>query len=71
MDRAPVLLYIETVSQGENIVMEDQSSEIPIKEKKKKGYKLSPPKIVMTGSANPGPIRPMQISVASEAKDTS
>ena len=69
IDRAPVLPYIETVHQGKDVVMEDQPSEQLIKEKK--GDKPSPPKMIVTGSANlvpiapAGPVRLMQIPVGS------
>ena len=49
--------------------MEDWPVERPIKEKKKKGDKLPPSKMVVTGLVNPapivpaGPVRPMQIPV--------
>ena len=59
IDRALVLPYIETIPQGEDIVIEDQPPEQLIKEKKKQGDKLPPLKIIVTVSVNPVPIVPV------------
>ena len=53
-----MLLYSETIPEGEDIVIEDWPLEQLIKEKKKKGDKLPSPKMIWTGSKNPVPIVP-------------